>query len=85
MIMMPLRLTRPSLQLTGHADFWHPTGFLRDHGWTYDAENDSFCPLDLERAKYMDCDLCDRLFRPDAAGQYEGITRIWGLLRSRRS
>jgi hypothetical protein len=28
----------------------------------------------------MDCDFCDRLFRPNAAGQYEGITRIWGLL-----
>jgi hypothetical protein len=25
----------------------------------------------------MDCGFCDRLFGPDAAGQYEGITRIW--------
>jgi len=54
--------------------------FLRDHGWAYDAENDSFCPLDLERAEYMDCDFCDRLFRPNAAGKYEGITRIDGPL-----
>lgn len=52
--------------------------FLREHGWTYDAENDSFCPLDLERAEYMKCDFCDRLFRPNAAGKYEGITRIDG-------
>jgi hypothetical protein len=28
----------------------------------------------------MGCDFCDRLFGPNAAGQYEGITRIWGLL-----
>jgi NAD(P)-dependent dehydrogenase (short-subunit alcohol dehydrogenase family) len=25
MIMMPVRLTLPSPQVTGHADFWHPT------------------------------------------------------------
>ena len=34
----------------------------------------------MERAEYMDCGFCDRLFGPDAAGQYEGITRVWGLL-----
>jgi len=27
-----------------------------------------------------DCDFCDRLFRPNAAGQYKGIIRIWSLL-----
>ena len=26
MIMMPYNQPWPSLQLTGHADFWHPTG-----------------------------------------------------------
>jgi hypothetical protein len=34
----------------------------------------------MERAEYMDCDFCDRLFRPNAAGRREEITRIWGLL-----
>jgi hypothetical protein len=27
MIMMPYGCPWPSLQLTGHADLWHPTGF----------------------------------------------------------
>ena len=50
--------------------------FLREHSWTYDAENDYYNPLDEALADYMDCDFCDRLFRPNAAGKYEGITRI---------
>ena len=28
----------------------------------------------------MDCDFCDRLFGPNAAGKHEGITRIDGPL-----
>ena len=54
--------------------------FLREHGWAYDAESDTYGQLDEALAEYMDCDFCDRLFRPNAAGQYEGITRIFGPL-----
>lgn len=54
--------------------------FLREHGWTYDAENDYNGPFYEALAGYMDCGFCDRLFRPDAAGNYEGITRIDGPL-----
>jgi GNAT superfamily N-acetyltransferase len=54
--------------------------FLREHGWTYDAEANCYGPIDEALADYMDCDFCDRLFRPNAAGKYEGITRILGPL-----
>jgi hypothetical protein len=49
-------------------------GFLLEHRWVYDAENDIYDDLDERRMWSTTCDFCDRVFCRDLGGRFQGIS-----------